>query len=65
VALAIVNAVSGSILVLFVHPDHEGWGYLILELLIVWPSDQSYPFYERAGFRRETDPLVPQICAEN
>ena len=36
-----------------------------LELLIVWPSDQSYAFYERAGFRREADPLVLQICAEN
>ncbi|CDL80568.1 GNAT family N-acetyltransferase [Xenorhabdus szentirmaii] len=31
------------------------------ELLIVWPSDRSYPFYKRAGFKseeREQDPLV-------
>lgn len=31
------------------------------ELLVVWPSDRSYPFYKRAGFkseRREQDPLV-------
>ncbi|HGJ5884485.1 GNAT family N-acetyltransferase [Arsenophonus sp.] len=32
-----------------------------LELLVVWPSDKSYSFYERTGFRRqqrEQDPLV-------
>ncbi len=29
-----------------------------LELLVVWPSDRSYPFYERKGFRRHADPLV-------
>lgn len=32
-----------------------------MELLVVWPSDRSYPFYERAGFcreQREQDPLV-------
>ena len=28
-----------------------------LELLIVWPSEHSYPFYRRAGFRGESDPL--------
>ncbi|WP_226020386.1 GNAT family N-acetyltransferase [Serratia symbiotica] len=31
------------------------------ELLVVWPSDRSYPFYKRAGFKsekREQDPLV-------
>jgi len=32
-----------------------------LELLIVWPSDRSYPFYDRAGFQRHPDPLVLQI----
>ena len=36
-----------------------------LELLIVWPSDRSYEFYERAGFRRETDPLSLKIFLEN
>ncbi|WP_072550896.1 MULTISPECIES: GNAT family N-acetyltransferase [Candidatus Fukatsuia] len=32
-----------------------------LELLVVWPSDISYPFYERFGFsrqQREQDPLI-------
>ncbi len=29
-----------------------------LELLVVWPSDRSYPFYERKGFARHADPLV-------
>jgi len=29
-----------------------------LALLIVWPGDKAYPFYERAGFAREADPLV-------
>ncbi|EGY28116.1 Acetyltransferase, partial [Candidatus Regiella insecticola 5.15] len=31
------------------------------ELLVVWPSERSYPFYKRAGFKsekREKDPLV-------
>ncbi len=26
-----------------------------LELLIVWPSEASVPFYERAGFRSHND----------
>jgi GNAT superfamily N-acetyltransferase len=29
-----------------------------VEEIIVWPSDRSYPFYERAGFSRTPDPLV-------
>ena len=29
-----------------------------MELMIVWPSDQSYSFYERLGFERTRDPLV-------
>ena len=29
-----------------------------LEMLVVWPSDRSYAFYKRAGFRRNRDPLV-------
>ena len=28
-----------------------------LELLIVWPSDASYRFYRRAGFKGRDDPL--------
>ncbi len=28
-----------------------------LELLIVWPSAASYPFYHRAGFKGRDDPL--------
>ncbi len=29
-----------------------------LELLVVWPSEPAYSFYERAGFARPSDPLV-------
>lgn len=29
-----------------------------LELLLVWPSTRSFPFYRRAGFLRGPDPLV-------
>ena len=29
-----------------------------LELLVVWPSERAYPFYERAGFCRYPDPLI-------
>jgi len=29
-----------------------------MELLIVWPSERSVPFYQRAGFARQADPLV-------
>jgi GNAT superfamily N-acetyltransferase len=36
-----------------------------LELLIVWPSDRSFPFYERAGFQREAGPLVLKISSGN
>ncbi len=28
-----------------------------LELLIVWPSEASYPFYRRPGFKGRDDPL--------
>jgi GNAT superfamily N-acetyltransferase len=27
-------------------------------LIVTWPSDRSYPFYERAGFARHDDPLM-------
>ncbi len=33
-----------------------------LELLVVWPSDRAYPFYERAGFRRDPDPVVLRLA---
>jgi GNAT superfamily N-acetyltransferase len=33
------------------------------ELLVVWPSDRSYRFYEKSGFRRDADPLVLKIYA--
>jgi len=33
-----------------------------LELLVVWPSDGAYPFYERAGFRRYPDPVVLRLA---
>jgi hypothetical protein len=29
-----------------------------LELLFVWPSEESIPFYERHGFGRRGEPLV-------
>ena len=32
-----------------------------LELLVVWPSDRSYAFYERSGFHRYPDPLILKI----
>ena len=35
-----------------------------LELLLVWPSERAYPFYERAGFRRYADPLVLRLRPE-
>ncbi len=36
----------------------ESWGASLgLELLIVWPSEASYPFYRRAGFKGRDDPL--------
>ena len=27
-------------------------------LIVTWPSERSYPFYERAGFARHRDPLM-------
>lgn len=35
-----------------------------LELLIVWPSERSRPFYNRAGFRRIDDPLVLNLRSD-
>jgi GNAT superfamily N-acetyltransferase len=35
-----------------------------LELLVVWPSERAYSFYERAGFQRYPDPLVLRLRAE-
>ncbi len=32
-----------------------------LELLVVWPSHRSYPFYERGGYRRYPDPVVLKL----
>jgi GNAT superfamily N-acetyltransferase len=32
-----------------------------LELLVVWPSDRAYPFYERGGYRRYSDPVVLKL----
>ncbi len=31
------------------------------ELLVVWPSDRSYPFYKRSGFDKYSDPLVLKL----
>ncbi len=35
-----------------------------LELLIVWPSEASYPFYRRAGFKGRDDPLELVLGAD-
>lgn len=35
-----------------------------VEEIIVWPSERSYPFYERAGFSRTPDPLVLYLTDE-
>lgn len=36
----------------------KNWATAIgLEVLIVWPSDDSYRFYRRAGFKGRDDPL--------
>jgi len=35
-----------------------------LDLLVVWPSERAYPFYERAGFSRYPDPLVLKLRPE-
>jgi ribosomal protein S18 acetylase RimI-like enzyme len=35
-----------------------------LELLVVWPSERAYPFYERAGFTRRADPLVLKLRSD-
>ena len=31
------------------------------ELMIVWPSERAYSFYERAGFASQRDPLVVEF----
>ena len=36
-----------------------------LELLIVWPSEASYPFYRRAGFEGRDDPLELMLNADD
>ena len=36
-----------------------------VEEIIVWPSERSYPFYERAGFSRTRDPLVLYLTAQD
>jgi GNAT superfamily N-acetyltransferase len=38
---------------------------LELELLVVWPSERSYRFYEQAGFARQADPLVFDFASSN
>ena len=35
-----------------------------LELLTVWPSDRSYPFYARKGFARPPDPLILKLAED-
>ena len=33
-----------------------------LELLVVWPSERAYPFYDRSGYRRYPDPVVLKLA---
>jgi GNAT superfamily N-acetyltransferase len=35
-----------------------------LELLVVWPSERAYPFYERGGYDRHPDPVVLKLREE-
>jgi GNAT superfamily N-acetyltransferase len=35
-----------------------------LELLVVWPSDRAYRFYERGGYHRYSDPVVLKLRQE-
>ncbi|HEY1877746.1 MAG TPA: GNAT family N-acetyltransferase [Rhizomicrobium sp.] len=35
-----------------------------LELLLVWPSERAFGFYERGGFTRNRDPLVLRLRCE-
>jgi len=35
-----------------------------VEEIIVWPSERSYPLYERAGFSRTPDPIVLYLTDE-
>jgi len=32
-----------------------------LELLVVWPSERAYAFYERGGYARHPDPVVLKL----
>ena len=32
-----------------------------LGVLVVWPSDRAHPFYRRAGFAGDSDPLELQL----
>lgn len=35
------------------------------ELIVVWPSERSYPFYRRAGFEGQEDPLVLSLQSDD
>jgi GNAT superfamily N-acetyltransferase len=35
------------------------------QFLAVWPSDRSYPFYERSGFQQCADPLILKLDDDN
>lgn len=35
-----------------------------MELVVVWPSERSYPLYERAGFVSARDPLVLSLSPD-
>ena len=68
----------GYVTNVYTRPDHRGHGVgaaLLervtswaaerdVELLVVWPSDESVGFYERAGFASGRDPLVWESSAD-
>jgi GNAT superfamily N-acetyltransferase len=56
------NTGIGSRLISAVRDWATTQGY---EFLAVWPSDRSYPFYERSGFHRYADPLILKINDED
>jgi len=35
------------------------------ELLVVWPSERSYDFYRRAGFKGQDDPLQLELLPDS
>jgi GNAT superfamily N-acetyltransferase len=47
---------SAMLTAVIAHCERDGF-----ELVIAWPVDDAYAFYERAGFARPSDPVVRQL----